>query len=90
MTDDLVFVAGQLALDPASGTKELVAKGDPAGETRQALKNLQSILENSGSSLDNVVKVTVLLSSIDAYAAVNEVHIKNFSNLTRPLVQLSK
>ena len=51
VTDDLVFVAGQLALDPASGTKELVVKGDPAGETRQALKNLQSILENSGSSL---------------------------------------
>ena len=80
VTDDLVFVAGQLALDPASGTKELVAKGDPAGETRQALKNLQSILENSGSSLDNVVKVTVLLNSIDAYAAVNEVYKEFFKS----------
>jgi 2-iminobutanoate/2-iminopropanoate deaminase len=78
ITDDLVFVAGQLALDPTSGTKELVSKGDPAGEARQALKNVQSILESSGSSMDNVVKVTVLLNSIESYAAVNEAYQEFF------------
>ena len=80
ITDDLVFVAGQLALDPSSGTKELVSKGDPAGEARQALKNVQSILEASGSSLDNVVKVTVLLNSIESYAAVNEAYKEFFKS----------
>ena len=50
MTDDLVFVAGQLALDPASGTKELVSKGDAAGEATQALKNVQAVLEATVSS----------------------------------------
>ena len=67
-------------MDPSSGTKELVSKGDPAGEARQALKNVQSILEASGSSLDNVVKVTVLLNSIESYAAVNEAYKEFFKS----------
>ena len=54
---DLIFTAGQLGLDPKTG--ELVEGGIEA-ETRQALTNIQNVLEASGSSLNHVVKTVVL------------------------------
>jgi 2-iminobutanoate/2-iminopropanoate deaminase len=66
-----------LGLDPATG--ELVAGGVQA-ETRQALKNLQAILEAGGSSLAQVVKTTVFLRDMADFAAMNSVYAEFFSS----------
>lgn len=68
---DLVFTAGQLGSDPATG--ELVADG-VAGQAEQALANMAAILDAAGSGLDRLVKVTVFLADIGDWAAVNEVY----------------
>jgi 2-iminobutanoate/2-iminopropanoate deaminase len=70
-TGDLVFTAGQLGIDPATG--ELVGP-DVASQAEAALRNLRSILEAAGSGLDRLVKVTVFLADIGEWAAVNEVY----------------
>lgn len=66
----LVFTAGQLGMDPASG--ELAP--DIAGQAKRALRNLEAILTAAGSGLDRLVKVTVYLAEIGDWPAVNEVY----------------
>lgn len=67
----LVFVAGQLGLEP--GAKEMIGPGI-AEQTEQALQNLRAILEEAGSSLDRLVKTTVFLQNLDDFAGMNEVY----------------
>jgi 2-iminobutanoate/2-iminopropanoate deaminase len=67
---DLVFTAGQLGSDPATG--ELAA--DVAGQAERALRNVEAILVAAGSGLDRLVKVTVFLADIGDWPAVNEVY----------------
>jgi 2-iminobutanoate/2-iminopropanoate deaminase len=69
-----VFVSGQLSLKP--GEQELSA-GDIASQTEQVLSNLRAILEEAGTSLDNLVKTTVFLQSLDDFAGMNEVYAKH-------------
>jgi 2-iminobutanoate/2-iminopropanoate deaminase len=69
-----VFVTGQLSLKP--GEKELTG-GDVAAQTEQAFANLRAILEEAGSSLDNLVKTTVFLQNLGDFAAMNEVYAKH-------------
>lgn len=68
---DLVFTAGQLGIDPATGS--LVGE-DVAAQAERALQNLGAILEAGGSGLDRLVKVTVFLAEIGDWPAVNEVY----------------
>ena len=72
---NLVFTSGQIGLDPKTG--KLVPGGVEA-ETRQALSNLEKILNAAGSSLDQVLKVTVYLKTIDDYGRVNEAYADFF------------
>lgn len=72
----LVFVAGQIALDPATG--ELIG-GSAGKQTHRAMKNVRAILEAAGSSLGQVVKTTIFLSSMDLFAEVNEAYGSYFS-----------
>lgn len=69
-TGNLIFVSGQLPLDPATGA---FPEGI-AAQTRQSLTNAKNILEAAGSSMDNVVKTTVFLSDIANFSAMNEVY----------------
>lgn len=71
----LVFTAGQIALDPETG--KLVEGGIDA-ETRQALSNLKAILEAANSDLDHAVKITVYLTDMDDFDTVNEVYSSFF------------
>jgi 2-iminobutanoate/2-iminopropanoate deaminase len=73
-TGELVFTAGQLGIDPASG--ELVAD-DVAAQADQALRNLAAILQAAGSGMDRLVKVTVFLADIADWPAVNEVYVRH-------------
>ena len=76
-TDKMVFVSGQLAMDPASG--DLIA-GDVQQETRQALLNLQAVLHASGSSLRSVVKTSVFISDMNDFPKINEVYAEFFKD----------
>jgi len=71
-----VYVSGQLPLNPE--TKELV-KEDIKGATRQALENAKAILEAAGCTLNQVVKVTVLMNDIKQFADMNAVYAEYFS-----------
>jgi 2-iminobutanoate/2-iminopropanoate deaminase len=70
-TGNLVFTAGQAALDPA--TQQLVA-GGIAEQTARTLENLKAVLEASGSSLARAVKATVYLKDMNDFAAMNAVY----------------
>lgn len=72
---ELVYTAGQIPLDPATGK---VVEGDIQAQTEQALKNLQAVLKEAGSSLKNVVKTTVFLQNMGDFAAMNEVYGRYF------------
>jgi 2-iminobutanoate/2-iminopropanoate deaminase len=67
---DLVFVAGQLGLGPG----DTAVAGDIGQQTEQALANLAAILEAAGSSMQNLVKTSVFLASLDDFAGMNEVY----------------
>ncbi len=71
----LVFVAGQLGIDPATGN---VVEGGIEAETKQALRNIQKLLEAAGTSLDQVVKATVFLRDINDFQAMNGVYAEFF------------
>ncbi len=73
--DNLLFLSGQLGTAP--GTLELVPGGIRA-EAKQALENIQRILEANGSSLDRVVKCTVMIADIDEWPVFNEVYVTFF------------
>lgn len=73
-TEQLVFVSGQLPIDPATGAMP----EDVKGQAQQSLSNLKAVLEAGGSSMDKVVKTTIFLSDIGDFAAVNEVYASCF------------
>jgi 2-iminobutanoate/2-iminopropanoate deaminase len=68
---NLVFTAGQIALDPATG---LVVAPGIEEQTTRVLENLKAILEAAGSSLAQVVKATVFLKDFNDFAAMNAIY----------------
>ncbi len=86
---NFIFTSGQLGLIPEIG--------EPAGEdirsqTRQALKNVQSVLEAAGTDLSHVLKTTVFLRNMDDFAAMNEIYAEFFTDEcpARSAVQVAK
>ncbi len=71
----MVFVSGQLALDPITG--ELVNQ-DIQTETRQAMENLRAILIAAGSGLGKVIKTTLYIKEMDDFAKINAVYAEFF------------
>lgn len=71
--NNLIFVAGQLALDPRTGEKKL---GSIEEQTEQALRNVEAILKAANSDLSRVLKMTVYISDIDLWGAVNSVYAR--------------
>jgi 2-iminobutanoate/2-iminopropanoate deaminase len=70
----MLYLSGQIGLD---GSGRLVPGGIGA-ETRQAMDNIQATLEQYGSSLDNVIKVTVMLADINEWSEMNKVYVTYF------------
>lgn len=73
---DLIFVSGQLPVDPATGA---FAGEDIESQTRQSLENLKSILEAGGSGLNQVIKTNVYLADMGDFAAMNGIYAQYFS-----------
>jgi reactive intermediate/imine deaminase len=72
---DMLYLSGQLGNIP--GTTQLVP-GGIQGESRQAMENIKAILERNGSSLDQVVKCTVMIADIAEWPSFNEVYVTYF------------
>lgn len=72
---DTIYVSGQIPLDPATG--EIVA-GDISAQITRVFDNLQAVAEAAGLSLQNAVKITVYLTDLGNFAAVNEIMARYF------------
>lgn len=72
---DLVFVAGQIGLDPATGR---LAAGGAAAELERAVSNVAAVLEAAGSGLDRVLRITLYLADLADFDAVNEASARLF------------
>ena len=70
---DLVFVAGQVGLDPETNQ---VVEGGIEAQTEQAMKNVSAVLEEAGSSLANVLKASIFLVDFGHFPAMNEVYAR--------------
>ena len=79
--DGWLYVAGQVPLDPATGTW---VKGDIVQQTKRVLRNVQAILETAGSGLQDVVKTTVYMADLGEFAAMNEVYARYFNDACPP------
>lgn len=85
----LLFLAGQISLDPATGQ---ITAGDIKAQTRRVLQNLAAVLEAAGSSVDRVVKTTVFLKDMNDFGAMNEEYASFFKELppARSTVQVAR
>ena len=72
----MVFCSGQIPIDPATGQ---FVSDDVAGQTEQVFRNLEAVLEASGTSLAKVVKTTVFLADMNDFAAMNDVYARFFT-----------
>ncbi len=73
----LVYTAGQVALDPATG---VIVEGDVKGQTERVMKNLSAVLAAAHTSLGRVLKTTVYLADMDDFGAMNEVYGRWFGD----------
>ncbi|MBR9915418.1 MAG: RidA family protein [Algicola sp.] len=72
-----LFLAGQVGMDHKTRT---LVKGGISAETRQCIENINSVLKHHGSSLDKVVKCTVILKDIEDFKSFNEIYETYFPN----------
>jgi 2-iminobutanoate/2-iminopropanoate deaminase len=74
---DLLFCAGQIPLDPATGN---LVSGDIKAQTERVLENLKAILDDQGLTFKNVVKSTVFMVNLADFASMNEIYAKYFTS----------
>ncbi len=73
---DLLFCAGQIPLDPATGN---LVPGDVRAQTERVLENVKAILDDQKLTFANVVKTTVFMTNLGDFAAMNEVYARYFT-----------
>jgi reactive intermediate/imine deaminase len=78
----LLFVAGQIPLNPETG--EIVGGNDISQQTQQVMVNLGAILKEAGTSWENVVKTSVFLSDLNNFVPMNQVYASYFDEATAP------
>lgn len=78
----MVFVAGQIPLEPRTG--EIIGAADVTQQTQQVMANLEAILTASGAKFQDVVKTTVFLADMNDFAAMNSVYAQYFDEATAP------
>ena len=78
----MVFLAGQIALDPKTG--EIVGEGDVVAQTKQVMSNIKAVLTEAGANWSDVVKTSVFLKDLADFVAVNQVYGEYFDEATAP------
>ena len=88
-SNGLLFTAGQIPLDPATGT---LVEGDIAAQTERVMRNLEAILQEAGAGFDTVIKTTCFLTDLGDFASFNEVYARFFPQQppARSTVQVSR
>jgi 2-iminobutanoate/2-iminopropanoate deaminase len=81
-TGKMLFVSGQIAINPA--TNQLVHTDDVAKQTEQVMANLAAILAAAGATFENVVKTGVFLKDMNDFATMNTVYAQHFDEATAP------
>ncbi|MGB5632166.1 MAG: RidA family protein [Waterburya sp.] len=79
---EILFVAGQIPLDPQSG--KIIGEGDIAAQTKQVMTNIEAILTEAGATWDRVVKTSVFLSDLANFTPMNQVYAEYFAEETAP------
>jgi 2-iminobutanoate/2-iminopropanoate deaminase len=81
-TGEILFIAGQIPLDPHTG--EIVGGEDITQQTTQVMKNIEAILKEAGASWEQVVKTSVFLSDLTNFVPMNQVYAQYFNEETAP------
>ena len=81
-TGKMLFISGQIAIDPA--TNLLVYDGDVAKQTEQVMANLGAILQEAGATFEDVVKTGIFIKDMNDFATVNGVYARYFDEATAP------
>ena len=79
---NMLFISGQIALDPADGT--LYQGGDIKVETEKVMENLKAILQEAGMNFSNVIKSSIFLMDMGKFSEVNEVYGRYFDEASAP------
>lgn len=78
----MLFVAGQIPLNPQSG--EIIGAGDITAQTKQVMSNIEAILTEAGANWNNVVKTSVFLTDLANFSPMNQVYAQYFPEDTAP------
>ena len=81
-TGRMLFISGQIAIDPA--TNKLIHEGDVAKQTEQVMANLAAILQAAGATFEDIVKTGVFLKDMNDFATMNGVYARYFDEATAP------
>ncbi|WP_455714949.1 RidA family protein [Anaerosporobacter sp.] len=73
----MIYTSGMIPINPADGS---LVTGPVEEQAEQALKNLKALIEESGSSMDKVVKTTVFIKDMNDFAKINEVYARYFTD----------
>lgn len=73
----MIYTSGMIPINPADGT---LITGSVEEQADQALKNLKAIVEESGSSMEQVIKTTVFIKDMNDFAKINEVYARYFTD----------
>ncbi len=76
VANGMVYTSGQIALTPDG----IMLEDDVRVQTKQVLKNLQAVLEESGSSMDKVLKTTIFIASMDDFSIINDIYEEAFGS----------
>ncbi len=76
VANGMVYTSGQIALTPEG----VMLENDVVVQTKQVLKNLTAVLQEAGSDLDQVIKTTIFLASMDDFVTVNEIYAEAFGS----------
>jgi 2-iminobutanoate/2-iminopropanoate deaminase len=76
LTGDTLYISGQIAIDPVSGS---LKNKDIQEETHQVMQNLRAILHEAGMNFSHVVKTTIFITDINRFSEINEIYGKYFS-----------
>lgn len=82
VSGQMLFVAGQIPLDPQSGS--IVGEGDIIPQTEQVMRNIEAILTEAGANWAGVVKTSVFLSDLANFVPMNQVYAQYFAEETAP------